>query len=152
MPTIPKRPSQKLGHISTKTDPSNNARVGKSAGKPVIPNPDPEWHPVAQGMYKAARMSGMAQWYETSDWAMAWVACETLDRLYKFGFTAGLLHEFNDMAGALLWTEGSRRTARIELIRAGGDVDEDESEMSLKELRAAMRDGTIEGKIKLCLR
>lgn len=143
MPTIPKRPSQKLGHISTKTDPSNHAKVGKSAGNPVIPNPDPNWHPVAQGMYKAATMSGMAQWYETSDWAMAWVACETLHRLYAFGFTAGLLSEFNSMASALLWTEGARRTARIELVRSGGDVDEDESEMSIKEIRKALRGGVV---------
>lgn len=85
----------------------------------------------------------MAQWYETSDWAIAWVMCETLHRLYAFGFSAGLLMQFNEMSSRLVMTEGDRRRARIELIKAGGDVDEDESEMSLKEIRAAMKDGTL---------
>jgi hypothetical protein len=128
-----------MGHGNGKTDTNAHIRVGKSAGKPVVPDPNPEWHPVAIGMYRALKMSGQAQWYETTDWAIAWVMCEALDRLYQFGFTAGLLSEFNEMSSRLLCCEGDRRKARIELIKAGGDVDEDESEMSLGDIRKMLK-------------
>jgi hypothetical protein len=139
MPYPAKRAAERLGNSHGVKERNTGVRQGASAGRPVIPEPCSTWHPVAQGMYRAAKMSGQAQWYETTDWAMAWVACETLDRLYTDRWTAGLLAEFNAMAGELLWTEGSRRKARIELIKAGGDVDKDESEVNLKQIRAAMK-------------
>jgi len=133
-----KRSSERLGHDMGEKDSRHGVRQGNSAGKPIVPEPSGEWHPVAQGIYKSLQMSGMAQWYETSDWALAWVMCETLHRLYAFGFSAGLLGEFNEMSSRLLMAEGDRRRARIELIRAGGDVDEDESETNLKDIRKAL--------------
>jgi len=100
---------------------------GVSPGAPPVPVESRKWHPVAQGWYKSLRMSGQSQWYEASDWATAWVAAEVLDRLYRYGFSATLLAEWNDMARGLLCTVGDRRRMRVELVR-GEEIDDDENE------------------------
>jgi hypothetical protein len=82
-------------------------------------------------------MSGQSKWYEPSDWATAWIAADLLTKIYECDFyRAGmLLAEFNHMAAMLLTTDGERRRLRVELIKAGGNPDEDEADLELEGIK-----------------
>ncbi|WP_245876964.1 hypothetical protein [Streptomyces uncialis] len=86
---------------------------------PVLPDPDPLWHPIAADWYLSLRESGQAAFYEPSDWAMARYAAELMsrglcsDRPPNGQYVAAL----NSVMASLLATEGDRRRARIELER-----------------------------------
>lgn len=48
--------------------------------RPVtIPEPDQRWSAVTRMAYDALLTSGMADFYQDSDWAMAWIALTELD-------------------------------------------------------------------------
>lgn len=111
----------------------------------TIPPADPEWHPVAQLIYGSLAESGQQRFYESSDWAMAYLLCESvsLDLKPQFvGFAqtgrdeseaeftviplkGASLSAYLKGFGSLLMSEGDRRRAGIELQR-GVKVDEDE--------------------------
>ncbi|OKH91493.1 hypothetical protein AB852_28465 [Streptomyces uncialis] len=92
---------------------------GPPADVPVLPDPDPLWHPIAADWYLSLRESGQAAFYEPSDWAMARYAAELMsrglcsDRPPNGQYVAAL----NSVMASLLATEGDRRRARIELER-----------------------------------
>lgn len=85
-------------------------RRGKSAGKaaktatrgvlkPVHrPAPDPEWGKVAKMAYKALLTSGMADFYQDSDWATAWIVLSELD-VYR---TKGPIMVKDDVTGKMV--------------------------------------------------
>lgn len=100
---------------------------GEAKGGKAYPVPS-EWHPVAKKWYRSLAQSGMAAYYEQSDWAQAyvianelsvylvsgeWTDKETGEKRYKRnGMILSAL--LNSMA-ALGTTEGERRRMRIEL-------------------------------------
>lgn len=91
--------------------------------------PDPSWHPIAVMIWDAALSSGQAAFYQNSDLALLYHACEEMS-LYKYNSrrSAQMLHEIISTLGDLLMTEGDRRRVRVELQAQG------EEEVSLKGL------------------
>ena len=92
----------------------------------TIPDPDPEWHPIALMMWDALLESGQKDYYQSSDWAFAYSLCEDLSR-YKeplVNHTTGelyykrsgqMLQTIYSAMGDLLISEGHRRRVRMEL-------------------------------------
>lgn len=94
-----------------------------------------DWHPAALRWYRSLAKSGQAVFYEASDWAAAWLVAEAISRELKPQFVgvsletgqpifserpvkgASLAAWLQAMTG-LLVTEGDRRRARVELMRA----------------------------------
>lgn len=100
---------------------------GEARGGKPYPVPT-AWHPVAKKWYRSLAQSGMAEYYEQSDWAQAYVIANELSvylvsgewtdpttgetRYRRNGMILSAL--LNSMA-ALGTTEGERRRMRIEL-------------------------------------
>src|SRR3954451_3454665 len=57
--------------------------VTKGIARPTwIPDPDPAWHPIARQLWDALAVSGQADFYQQSDWALAFSLCDDLSH-YK---------------------------------------------------------------------
>lgn len=108
----------------------------------IVPEPNLEWHPVARMAWDSLETSGMADFYQNSDWAMAYVILEELHAYLTPGIDIRATREATKEAGepvtvryperklsgmtftalmsalqALGMTEGDRRRMRIELHR-----------------------------------
>lgn len=98
--------------------------------------PRPLWHPTAEEAYLSLARSGQAIFMEPSDWATAFILCETISRELKpkpiavkdelGGVTlewvvgpvnGAVLNAFLKGWASLMATEGDRRKLRIELER-----------------------------------
>ncbi len=82
----------------------------------IIPEPDPNWHPIARMLWDSLQTSGQSAYYQSSDFAIAYSICDDID-VYKrqtkrSSMFAGVI--YSAMA-SLLMTEGDRRRVRIEL-------------------------------------
>lgn len=137
----PKRTEALLGHPVRKKGEGPRAALerGVAGPKPKIPPVNPKWDPLAQGWYRSLALSGQARWFEASDWALAYVAADVLDECIFKHYPAGLTAEWANMTSRLLCAEGDRRRARIELIRAGGDPDEEAADAAVKEWDGKLR-------------
>lgn len=111
-----------------------------------VPIADPEWEPMIIEFWDSLKKSGQAIWYEPSDWMMAYVALEVLDRWLKpqdvkvgqignardeagggdityvfeqkiVAMPGSVLSAFQKVMTSLMVTEGDRRRLRIELER-----------------------------------
>lgn len=98
-----------------------------------IPEPDASWHPIALLVYESLPDSGQSQFYEPSDWAAAYLVCESISRDLSPQFVAVTesgesVYETIPLKGAslaaylkamsvLMVTEGDRRRMRLELER-----------------------------------
>lgn len=111
----------------------------------VIPTADDAWHPIAKMIYASLPLSGQCRFYESSDWAMAYLICESISLDLKpqfIGFAAtgrdetqaeyaviplkgASLAAYLKAFSSLLMSEGDRRRASLELQR-GAVVDADE--------------------------
>jgi hypothetical protein len=92
----------------------------------TIPEPDPEWHPIARMIWDGLTTSGQADFFQNSDWAFAYSVCEDLS-LYKkpqrnretgedyFKRSGQMLQTIYSALERLLVSEGDRRRVRIEL-------------------------------------
>ena len=103
-----------------------------------IPKGDENWHPVARLWYDGLTRSGMAQFYEPSDWATAYILAESMSRDLKpqpivvgqgedatiewvvIPLKGSSLSAYLKGFSALMVTEGDRRRVRIELTRREG--------------------------------
>ena len=100
------------------------------------------WHPIAIQLYESLEESGQSQWFQPSDWATAFLLCESVSRDLLPQFV-GMQDRFNREAGQmehipvkmklplkgasiagylkgmgeLGYTEGARRRMRMELTR-----------------------------------
>jgi hypothetical protein len=82
----------------------------------VIPNPDPEWHPIAAQLWEALRTSGQADFYQSSDWAIAYSLCDDISYYKRAPKRSGqMLTAIYSAMSTLLLTEGDRRRVRVEL-------------------------------------
>lgn len=121
-----------------------------------IPRPDADWHPAAKRLYESLKKSGQSDFYVASDWAFAWVVCESLSRDLK-PQVVGIVEETGEVVRAiiplkgaslaaylkamtsLLATEGDRRRAGIELERENrGDAKPQRSVTVLSDYRSRL--------------
>lgn len=92
--------------------------VTRGEALPVtIPEPDPDWHPLALELWDAVLKSGQSGYYQQTDWAVARDMCEELS-VYKSSVrrNAQIRSQINAMMDSLMLTEGSRRRVRVELV------------------------------------
>ena len=164
---IPKKNEAKMGH-RTKAELAGAEVVNldeipdeilEQAMQGMIPA-DEDWHPIALHLYQALAESGQRIYYQPSDWAVAYLLCESLSRdLYpqfvgmqtdsegattpireeiplKGASMSAYLKAFN----ALMLTEGDRRRLSLELERESlkGKGAQDPTEDGVVLNRAAM--------------
>lgn len=102
----------------------------------TIPDPDPEWGPVAHMLYESIKTSGIADFYQDSDWAFAFFVISEIDVYRRKGVNKETGEEypthrpsgqmFAALAGAMTalgLTEGDRRRMRIELEKPKEEHD-----------------------------
>lgn len=82
MPTIPRRESELQRPRSRKS--KDALPVTHGVMRPVkIPAASRKWHKIARDLYNSLKTSGQSDYYQNSDWAMAWSLCDDLSR-YKY--------------------------------------------------------------------
>jgi hypothetical protein len=108
--------------------------VTKGNSRPAtIPEMDEDWHPIAKMVWESLETSGQADFYQSSDWAIAYSVCEDLS-MYKKPLKDRNGDEYHKRSGQmlqtimgalsnLLVTEGDRRRVRIELTEPEPDHD-----------------------------
>lgn len=91
--------------------------VTKGKARPVtIPDPDEAWHPIAAMLWEGLTTSGQADYYQDSDWAIAYALCDDLSHYKMQGRrSAQMAQVIYSTLSNLLVTEGDRRRARLEL-------------------------------------
>ena len=134
---IPKRSEQRRRRNKPPTGETTKAPAASDGGDGDERKPHSRWHPVAKRIYQSAAQSGQARFYEESDWATLYLLCESIDRELKpqvVGMVEGepvtraippkgaSLAAWSKLMTSLLFTEGDRRRAQLELVRpdAGG--------------------------------
>lgn len=135
---VPKRTDQRR---RTNKDPNGAVTKAPSTPKaPVIPEPDPLWHELAQKYYTALGESGQSAFFEPSDWMHARVSMEILSRMLSAGrLSAQLYAAWTADTARLLVTEGDRRRMRLELERAKpADPDADAGVASMDAWRTRL--------------
>lgn len=105
----------------------NQIPVTKGTARPyTIPDPDPEWHPIALMLWESLTLSGQRDFYQQSDWAFAYSICDDLSEYKKAGRrSAQMLGTIYSAMTSLLVTEGDRRRIRIELSEEPEEDDSD---------------------------
>lgn len=101
--------------------------VTKGTALPVvIPDIDPNWHPIAIQLWESMAVSGQSAYYQQSDWAMLYSLCDDLsyvkNQTYKR--SGQMLQVIYTTLSSLLVTEGDRRRLRIELEEPEEDQEE----------------------------
>ncbi len=104
------------------------------AGEVEIPEPDPDWHPIALMMFDAAKRSGQVIFMEPTDWASLYMMCESMSRDLKpqvigiqeetgkpimatIPLKGSSLNAYKAVMASLMFLEGDRRKLRLELER-----------------------------------
>jgi hypothetical protein len=82
----------------------------------LIPEPDPDWHPIARQLWDSLRTSGQSDFYQSSDWAIAFSLCDDISYYKRASKRSGqMLTAIYSAMSTLLLTEGDRRRVRVEL-------------------------------------
>lgn len=108
-------------------------QAAEFAAEVVVPSPDPAWHQIARMLWDSITKSGQSMWYEPSDWAVAYLTCESLSRdlnpqVVGITETGEVVKDVIPLKGAslsayqktftsLLLNEADRRKLRLELKR-----------------------------------
>lgn len=134
---VGKRSEEQLGHRTEE----ERERVTKApaGAAPVIPEPDPSWHPNAAGFYAALRTSGQSQFYEGTDWRLGWHVAAMMSQNITHPDApnaAALLGQILKGAEQLLATEGARRRVRLELQRQGAGEDAGGKDSAVTEMES----------------
>jgi hypothetical protein len=120
------------------------------------PEPDSKWHAVAKQWYLSLEGSGQADFYEPSDWAMAYLLAESISRDLKpqvvgiheetgkpvkatIPLKGASLNAYLKGMTALLVSEGDRRRAGLEIQRGAGDDKPEEKSAGVVALDAYRR-------------
>lgn len=117
----PKRSEQRRGRNKLAGPDLIKAPAGQNVTWQV---PDPTWDPIAERWYRSLAVSGQAQFYEQSDADHAYFVADAMNRTLKGRFSGQAFAAINTAMSELLSSEGSRRKARIELQRGGGQLAE----------------------------
>ena len=85
-----------------------------------IPEADPDWGKVANTIWDSFHNSGQVEFWQETDWALAYWVCVQVDRHDKNPNMRGAAQNMTTILQALtslMMTEAERRRARIELER-----------------------------------
>jgi hypothetical protein len=99
---------------------SDQMSVTRGVSRPVtIPHADKEWHPIARSSGTPEGLRA-ADFYEQSDWALAYSICDDLSEYKKSSRRSSQMAQtiYSAMTN-LLVTEADRRRVRIELHEPG---------------------------------
>lgn len=141
-----------IGDVEIPTPPvrthENVADEGETPNWQELAEPEWEWHNQAMLIWESAKRSGQAIFMEPSDWAALYILCEQVSRslaptptvigedsdgkpiirYMEVPMPGATLNAIIKMMGSLMFLEGDRRKARVELERkkradavAGGD-------------------------------
>lgn len=120
MAPVPNRGGQSHKHLTRAEIAEREGRKAPGATEVSIPEPG-DWHPRVIAFYKSLAESGQSRFYEPSDWQLAVLCCEFLDRaIGKEDLNARALGEVTKMLRDLMVTEGARRKLHLELQRPVG--------------------------------
>ena len=133
---VPKRSNQRRRR-------NLDSKVTPVAGMPTgCPKPaDKSWLPSIQAIWTSLGDSGQSVFYEASDWAEAWLVCETLDIAYTTPgnqtgqLSAALITTALNMLGNFGTTEADRRRLKMELIKPDADGAEDAVVVQMNEYK-----------------
>ncbi len=117
--------------------------IGQAPGGPVAEPPklvNARAHSaLGRRVWKAAQESGQNQFYEATDWVAVELLVHSVDAYVKQP-RAGMLASITSLMTSLLFTEGDRRRARLELERSTGE-GEPANVSDLDERRRRIRAG-----------
>lgn len=116
------------------TIPTETVNIDELISAPVeVPVPDEGWHPIARQLFDSIKRSGTAIFMEPSDWAAAYLLCESISRDLEpqvVGITeegevvraeiplkGASMTAYLRAFASLMLMEGDRRRLRIELER-----------------------------------
>ena len=125
------------GEIEIPAPPVITTKVDKETGEITeLDEPRHMWHPAVESIYLSLARSGQAIFYEASDWAVAYAACEAFSRelnpkpvvltdsegatyveMHIQPVNGAVFGNFVKTMTTLMATEGARRQLRIELDR-----------------------------------
>jgi hypothetical protein len=110
----PKREDQRRRSNPPTKGPPQKAAAGERTPAPPASR---AWHPIARRWYVSLAKSGQAQFYESSDWSLAYLITEALSReLHEPApLKAATLMAWLKACTVLLATEGDRRRMALEL-------------------------------------
>ena len=87
-----------------------------------VPAESRAWHPVAKRLWRAAKNSGQAQFYQPSDWAvMYFLLDEVTAYLVAPRRNGQILTALMGGFSSLMMTEGDRRRLQIELTQPSSE-------------------------------
>lgn len=122
MPAIP-RPEAELARPRARKGGNPQSTVIGTRRGAVQPLSDPAWHRIALMLWDALGDSGQADFYEASDWAVAYALCDDLSEYKRATWKDGNPKRSPEMLKALqagmtslLMTEGDRRRVHMELV------------------------------------
>ena len=128
----PKRSDQRR---RKNTPAAGEPRKVADLGEVVKPIPDEGWHSAARIVWDSLASSGQSTYYASSDWAAAWVLCESISRemspqpmvvgrgensfveMVSLPPKGASLSAWRATMAGLLMTEGDRRRAALEIDR-----------------------------------
>ena len=120
-----------------------------------IPVADPDWDPIAIQLWDALKRSGGSIYLEPSDWAVAYLLCESISRdlsdqvvgitehgeviKEKIPLKGASLNSYLKGFASLMMLEGDRRRLRVELNREKNleDAAKNDGVTSISQHRAA---------------
>lgn len=112
--------------------PGGITKVALTDGVVPMPDPEPDWHPIARAWYESLAESGQRRYYEPSDWQRARFAAQQMSLYLKTGRASGhMLTAVNHLLTDLLDTEASRRRMRLEIERTVPDDDAERAKLSV---------------------
>lgn len=113
MPYPAKRSDERMGHRSKEELTVDKIEVG---GPVRVPEPDPDWCPIALYSWEAYVSSPLNIYFTESDLAFGWMACHAIHEAYKTGAAMKIAAAESFMRSAL-FNESDRRRASIEITR-----------------------------------
>ena len=85
-------------------DRSDEQETKKGQVRPVrVPRADPDWHLIAKQLYDSLKKSGQADFYQQSDWVLAFALCDDLSRYKKSGKRSAQMAQTLYSASATCW-------------------------------------------------
>ena len=135
---VPKRDAQRR----RRNVPAGGAAQVAAAGQAVIPDADPEWHPIAHRWFESLRGSGQSVFYESSDWMTAYLLAESMHRELSLPEPpkAASVAAWLKAMGSLMVLEGDRRRVRLELERQTAADEEAPDVSELADYRRRLRE------------
>lgn len=111
-----KRSDEKVGRPHTAAGNPQNVDKFEIEGELRIPEPDPDWSPIAVYSWESLLTSPASVFYTETDLAYGWMTCAAIDQAYLSG-AAMKIGAADSMMRRALFNEADRRLANIEITR-----------------------------------